>query len=371
MAAPDLSSSTHSACTRTKARSGHRCTRGSIYFTTSFVFRDADHAAALFNMERGGHVYSRISNPTNAVLEERVAALEGGVGAIATASGQAALHLAVETIAAQARISSHPRSLRRLAQSAVLYAAALGVQTTFVDPRDLAPGKRAIRRTRSSSSARLSATRAGRARHPSVARDRARREAAAPVDATFNHALPAQAFRPRRDLVYTRPPSSSRPWRSDRRSAGDGGTFDWEASGKFSGAERALRGLPRHGFQEESTVAAFLLRARREGLTRFRRVHEPRERFPDLQGIETLPLRMERHVENTSKVIAFLAGAGWIRSLPRAAFASDHALAKRLLPRGCGAVFTSTSRAGGTPAGALSSLRSFRIWPMSGMRSRW
>src|SRR3989449_1149909 len=71
-----------------------------IYFTTSFVFRDADHAAALFNMERGGHVYSRISNPTNAGLEERVAALEGGVGAIATASGQAALHLAIATIAA-------------------------------------------------------------------------------------------------------------------------------------------------------------------------------------------------------------------------------------------------------------------------------
>src|SRR5258706_13673382 len=69
-----------------------------IYFTTSFVFRDADHAAALFNMERGGHVYSRISNPTKALLEERVAAPEGGVCAIATASGQAALHLAGATI---------------------------------------------------------------------------------------------------------------------------------------------------------------------------------------------------------------------------------------------------------------------------------
>src|SRR5437867_13427442 len=69
-----------------------------IYFTTSFVFRDADHAAALFNMERAGHVYSRISNPTVAVLEERVAALEGGVGAVATASGQAALHLAIATL---------------------------------------------------------------------------------------------------------------------------------------------------------------------------------------------------------------------------------------------------------------------------------
>ena len=69
-----------------------------IYQTTSYVFRDADHAASLFNMERGGHVYSRISNPTNAVLEERIAALEGGVGAIAVASGQAALHLAIATL---------------------------------------------------------------------------------------------------------------------------------------------------------------------------------------------------------------------------------------------------------------------------------
>ena len=70
-----------------------------IYLSTSFVFRDSDHAASLFNMERSGHVYSRISNPTNAVLEERIAALEGGVGAIATASGQAAFHLAIATIA--------------------------------------------------------------------------------------------------------------------------------------------------------------------------------------------------------------------------------------------------------------------------------
>ena len=69
-----------------------------IYFTTSYVFKDTDQAASLFNMERGGHVYSRITNPTNAVLEERVSALEGGVGAIATASGQAALHLAIATL---------------------------------------------------------------------------------------------------------------------------------------------------------------------------------------------------------------------------------------------------------------------------------
>src|SRR5258706_4409735 len=117
-----------------------------IYFTTSFVFRDADHAAALFNMERGGHVYSRISNPTNAVFEERVAALEGGVGAIATPSGQAALHLAVATIAGA---GSHVVAFRGpYAGSHNLLSYTLprfGVETTFVAPRDLAAWRKAIR----------------------------------------------------------------------------------------------------------------------------------------------------------------------------------------------------------------------------------
>src|SRR6187399_2925909 len=116
-----------------------------IYQTASFVFPDSDHAAALFNMERAGHVYSRISNPTVAVLEERVAALEGGVGAIATASGQAALHLAVATlmgsgghIVASARIygGSHNLFTHTLPR--------FGITTTLADPRDPASFERAI-----------------------------------------------------------------------------------------------------------------------------------------------------------------------------------------------------------------------------------
>src|SRR2546426_11439967 len=117
-----------------------------IYFTTSFVFRDADHAAALFNMERGGHVYSRISNPTNAVLEERVAALEGGVGAIATASGQAALHLAVATIAGAGSHIVASRALYGGSHKLPSYTLPrFGIETTFVNPRDLAAWKGAIR----------------------------------------------------------------------------------------------------------------------------------------------------------------------------------------------------------------------------------
>src|SRR5580765_6229176 len=117
-----------------------------IYQTTSYVFDDTEHAAALFNLERAGHLYSRISNPTVAVLEERVSALEGGVGAVATASGQAALHLAIATlmgagghIVASARVygGSHNMFTHTLPR--------FGITTTLVNPRDLDGWKKAIR----------------------------------------------------------------------------------------------------------------------------------------------------------------------------------------------------------------------------------
>src|SRR5213595_386849 len=117
-----------------------------IYFTTSFVFRDADHAAALFNMERGGHVYSRISNPTNAVLEERVAALEGGVGSIATASGQAALHLAISTVAGAGSHIVASSALYGGSHNLLHYTLArFGIETTFVKPLDIDGWRAAIR----------------------------------------------------------------------------------------------------------------------------------------------------------------------------------------------------------------------------------
>src|SRR6059036_4317005 len=116
-----------------------------IYFTTSFVFRDADAAAALFNMERAGHVYSRISNPTVAVLEERVAALEGGVGAIATASGQAALHLAIATLMDAGSHIVASGSLYGGSHNLLAYTLKrFGIDTTFVSPRDPENFRRAL-----------------------------------------------------------------------------------------------------------------------------------------------------------------------------------------------------------------------------------
>ncbi|NDD02092.1 MAG: bifunctional O-acetylhomoserine aminocarboxypropyltransferase/cysteine synthase, partial [Betaproteobacteria bacterium] len=116
-----------------------------IHLTTSFVFESSDQAASLFNLERAGHVYSRISNPTNAVLEQRIAALEGGIGAIATASGQAALHLAVTTLMGA---GSH------IVASSALYGGShnllhytlrrFGIETTFVAPGDLQAWRQAV-----------------------------------------------------------------------------------------------------------------------------------------------------------------------------------------------------------------------------------
>ncbi|MGA6969447.1 MAG: PLP-dependent transferase, partial [Xanthobacteraceae bacterium] len=117
-----------------------------IYQTTSYVFQDADHAAALFNLERAGHIYARISNPTTAVLEERVAALEGGVGAICTASGMAAMHLAIATLLSAgnhivASTSLYGGTINLLTHTLPRF----GIATTFVKPRDLDGFRAAMR----------------------------------------------------------------------------------------------------------------------------------------------------------------------------------------------------------------------------------
>ena len=117
-----------------------------IYQTSSFVFEDSDHAAALFNMERAGHVYSRLSNPTNAVLEERIAALEGGIGAIAVASGQAALHLAIVTLMGAGSHIVASRALYGGSHNLLDYTLPrFGIETTFVDPGDVDAWRAAVR----------------------------------------------------------------------------------------------------------------------------------------------------------------------------------------------------------------------------------
>jgi O-acetylhomoserine (thiol)-lyase len=326
-----------------------------IYFTTSFVFRDADHAAALFNMERGGHVYSRISNPTNAVLEERVAALEGGVGAIATASGQAALHLAIATIAGAGSHLVASRALYGGSHNLLSYTLPrFGIDTTFVDPRDLRAWKEAIRpNTRLLFGETLGNPGLDVLDVPAVAEIAHAARLPLLVDSTFTTPWLLRPFDHGADLVYH---SATKFLGGHGVAIGgvlvDGGTFDWEASGKFPELTEPYPGFHGMDFQEESTVAAFLLRARREGLRDFGACMSPASAFQILQGVETLPLRMERHVANTRRVIGFLSAQSGVESIayPELESHPDHALAKRLLPRGAGAVFSFDLK-GGREAG--------------------
>ncbi len=290
-----------------------------IYQSASFVFPDSDHAAALFNMERAGHVYSRISNPTCAVLEERIAALEGGVGAIATASGQAALHLAIVTLLGAGAHIVASRALYGGSHNLLDYTLPrFGIATTFVDPRDLDAWRAAIRPdTRLLFGETLGNPGLDVLDIPRVAALAHEHGLPLLVDSTFTTPYLMQPFAHGADLVF----HSATKFLSghgigDRRPARRFGAVRlgrrWRtprARGKFPTLTEPYAGFHDMVFAEESTTAAFLLRARREGIRDFGACMSPFTAFEILQGIETLPLRMARHVENARKVVAFLVDA--------------------------------------------------------------
>ena len=320
-----------------------------LYLSTSFVFESSEHAASLFNMERSGHVYSRISNPTTAVFEERMAALEGGVGAIATASGQAALSLAVMTLCGA---GSH------LVASAALYGGShnlldytlrrFGIETTFVQPGDFAGWRAAIRpNTRLLFGETLGNPGLDVLDIPAISSIAHAAGLPLLVDSTFTPPWLLKPFAHGADLLFH---SATKFIGGHGTVVGgvlvDSGRFDWAAAHAKHGLFDTLC-EPYHGFHdvvfaEESTVGAFLLRARREGLRDFGASMSPHTAWLLLQGLETLALRMARHVENTRAVVQFLAAHPMVAHVgyPELDGHPSQALAKQLLPRGCGAVFS-------------------------------
>ncbi|HZQ62695.1 MAG TPA: O-acetylhomoserine aminocarboxypropyltransferase [Casimicrobiaceae bacterium] len=319
-----------------------------IYQSSSFVFRDSDTAAALFNMERAGHVYSRISNPTCAVLEERVAALEGGVGAIAVSSGQAALHLAIVTLLGAGAHIVASRALYGGSHNLLDYTLPrFGIHTTFVDPRDIDAWKAAIRpQTRLLFGETLGNPGLDVLDIPRVAEIAHAHHLPLLVDSTFTTPYLLRPFEHGADLVYH---SATKFLSGHGVVIGgvlvDGGIFDWQADGareKFPTLTEPYAGFHQMVFTDESTTAAFLLRARREGIRDFGACMAAFTAFQILQGIETLPLRMARHVENTRRIVDFLVQHPLVQSVgyPELETHPDHALAQKLLPQGCGAVFS-------------------------------
>jgi O-acetylhomoserine (thiol)-lyase len=316
-----------------------------IYLSTSFVFESSDHAAALFNMERSGHVYSRISNPTTAVLEERVAALEGGIGAIATASGQAALHLAISTLAGAGSHIVASSALYGGSHNLLHYTLSrFGITTTFVKPGDLDGWRAAIRpETRLLFGETLGNPGLDVLDIPAVSSIAHSQGLPLLVDSTFTTPYLQKPFELGADLLFH---SATKFLSGHGTVVGgvlvDSGQFDWAASGRFPELSEPYKGFHDMVFAEESTVGAFLLRARREGLRDFGACMSPHTAWLILQGIETLSLRMERHVANARKVVQFLAGHPMVERVgyPELAGHPSQALAARLLPRGCGSVFS-------------------------------
>ncbi len=316
-----------------------------IYWSTAFEFQDSDHAAALFNMEQAGHVYSRLSNPTCAVLEERISALDRGVGAIATASGQAALHLAVSTVCSQGSHIVASNALYGGSHNLLAYTLKrFGIQTTFVNPRDLDAWRQAIRpNTRLLFGETLGNPGLDVLDLPSIAQIANDASCLFMVDSTFTTPYLVRPIDHGADLVY----HSAAKFLCGHGTAMagllvDAGKFDYSRSNRYPEITEPYEGFHNMVFAEESTVAPFLIRARREGLRDFGACLSPMNAFAILQGIETLDLRMQKHVSNAVSIAQFLESHDLVAKVCYPALPShpDHELAKKLMPRGCGAVFS-------------------------------
>ncbi len=327
-----------------------------IYQSTSFVFQDTEHAASLFNLETPGYIYTRIGNPTTAVLEERIAALEDGVGAICTASGQAALHLAIATIMDAGAHIVASTSLYGGSVNMLMYTLPrFGIETTFVNPRDPDAFKAAIRpNTRLVFGEVLGNPGLEVMNVPEVAK--VAHDAGLPlmIDSTFCTPYLCRPIELGADLVM----HSATKWLGGHGVAiggaiVDGGGFDWEASGKYPTLTEPYAGYHGIDFVDEYGPMAFIMRARAEGLRDFGACMSPQNAFYILQGVETLPVRMARHMENTQNLIRFLdahEAVSWV-SHPDLPSHPDHDLAKKLLPRGSGSI-VSFGIKGGRAAGA-------------------
>ena len=317
-----------------------------IYQTSSFVFKDTETAAGIFNAERTGHVYSRITNPTNAVLEERISALEGGIGAIATSSGQAALHLAISTIL---NTGSH------IIASNCLYGGShnlleytlprFGINTTFIDFRDINLLKKSFKNnTRLVFGETLGNPGLDVMNIPEISSISHQEGIPLLVDSTFTTPYLMKPFDLGADIIFH---SATKFLSGHGVVIGgllvDSGNFDWEKSKqKFPQLTEPYEGFHNMIFSQEFGPAAFISRARKEGARDYGACMSPHTAFLILQGIETLNLRMARHVRTTKKIVDFLDQHELVKQVtyPDLTSHKDYKLSKKLLPLGCGAVFT-------------------------------
>ncbi len=316
-----------------------------IYQTSSFVFKDSETAAGIFNIERTGHVYSRITNPTNSVLEERISALEGGVGAIATSSGQAALFLAITTLMDTGSHIIASNCLYGGSHNLLEYTLKrFGIETSFIDFRDVEKLKKSFKKnTRLVFGETLGNPGLDVMNIPVISSIAHENKVPLLIDSTFTTPYLMKPFDLGADLIVH---SATKFLSGHGVVIGgllvDGGNFDWEASKKFPQLTEPYEGFHNMIFTQEFGPAAFISRARKEGARDFGACMSPHTAFLVLQGIETLNLRMKRHVENTNKIVKFLDEHPLVSKVlyPSLSSHEDYDLAKKILKKGSGAVFT-------------------------------
>ena len=316
-----------------------------IYQTSSFVFPDSETAAGIFNNERAGHTYSRITNPTNAVLEERISSLEGGIGAISTASGQAALFLAITTIIGKGSHIVASKSLYGGSHNLLEYTLPrFGITSSFVDFRKPKNIKSAIQKnTGLIFGETLGNPGLDVMNIEMVSNIAHQNKLPLLVDSTFTTPYLMKPFDYGADLIFH---SATKFLSGHGVVIGgllvDSGNFEWSSNKKFKTLNEPYNGFHNMKFVEEFGPAAFINRARKEGARDFGACMSPHTAFLILQGLETLSLRMEKHISNTREIVSFLNEHKEVKSVsyPELENHPDNKLAEEILPRGCGAVFT-------------------------------
>lgn len=316
-----------------------------IYQTTSYVFRDSAHAAARFNLSDAGNIYGRLTNSTQDVLEKRLAALEGGVAALAVASGAAAITYTIQALAQAgdhivAQKTIYGGTYNLLAHTLSQY----GVTTTFVDAHDLNAVEAAIRpNTKAVYLETLGNPNSDIPDIDAIAEIAHKHGLPLAIDNTFGTPYLIRPIEHGADIVVH---SATKFIGGHGTSLGgvivDSGKFDWKASGKYAPIAEANPSYHGVSFVDAAGSAAFVTYIRAILLRDTGAAISPFNAFLLLQGVETLSLRLERHAENTKKVVEFLAKHPQVEHVnhPSLPDHPDHELYERYFPNGGASIFT-------------------------------
>lgn len=316
-----------------------------IYQTTSYVFRDTDHAAKLFALEEAGNIYTRIMNPTTDVFEKRMAALEGGVGALAVASGSAAIMYAILNIASAGD---------EIVSASTLYGGTynlfsttlskLGIKVIFVNPDDPENFRKAISdKTRALYIETIGNPGINLIDIEAVAKIAHDNGIPLIVDNTFGTPYLIRPIEYGADIVVH---SATKFIGGHGTSIGgvivDAGKFDWEASGKFPGLTQPDPSYHGLVYTKAFSAAAYIVKARAQLLRDTGACISPFNSFLLLMGLETLSLRVEKHVSNTRKIVEYLKAhpaVSWV-NYPNLEGNKYYELAQKYFPKGAGSIFT-------------------------------